>query len=250
MKYVLVFLLGALLSGAGVFLFMNGRGPAASPLSANSPIERAGESVQRRFAEISQDLQERLAAFAREVEGDQLFSLRLIVENYPSAPEVVNKAVQFLNPMGLSFLDITDSAYTAISCGHFPASAGNSIAAKMEALSEVPAVVIDRVKGDAAVTFQARHTFRIAETMMFHVAGGIVINEALLERLSPYRGVRVLFKQGNAVVGMDNVRTISEVRDQVVIIDDREYKAAELPLPVADGGEPASLIVILPPERR
>jgi hypothetical protein len=247
MKYILFFLLGVLLSGAGVFLFMKDRGAPAAVGSTRPSAELLQEPVERRLAEIAEDLQGRLGAFAREVQNDQLFSLRLIVENYPSAPEVVNKAVQFLKPMGFSLLEIADSSFTIISCGHFPASTGNSIAAKMERLSDRPVVIADRMMGKEVITFQARHTFRIAESMVFHVAGGFVVDDKWLEGLSPLKDVRVIFTQGTVVLGMDNVKTISGVQDHSIIINDRKYKAAELPLSVADGEAPASLVVIAGP---
>jgi hypothetical protein len=249
LKYVLIFILGALLSGAGVFLFMKGRSQPAVSGSAASGIEQARESVEQRLAETSQDINDRLAAFAREVEGDQLFSLKLLVENNPSAPEVTNKAVQFLSPMGFSLLEIADSGYAVISSGQFPASVGNSVAAKAERLSDEPAVVSDKVMSGEVVTFQAKRTFRIAESITFYAMGGMIINEAWLKRLSSSKSVSVLLKRDNVVLGMDDVKTISEVKDSRILINDREYEAAEVPLSVAGGEAAASLIVIMSPGR-
>jgi hypothetical protein len=248
MKYALVFLIGLLVGGgggAGVYFVMQ-RQPKKVDVPAGTPeLAVLKSSVTQRLRETTADIKTRLSAFCKEVAGDQLFSLRLLVENNPTAPEVTNKACQFLKPMGFSLLEIADSGYTLISCGQFPASVGNSVASKGELLSGEPAVLIDRVMSGEVLSYQAKCAFTIAESITFYAMGGMVIDNAWLKRLSPREGVTVLLKQGATVLGLDKVRTISEVKDGKIIINDKEYAAVEIPLASVGSGEIPHLIAVL-----
>jgi hypothetical protein len=248
MKYVWVFLLGILLGGAGVYLFMPRQPKNVAACIDASELAVMKKSVEQRLKETTADIKTRLSAFCREVAGDQLFSLKLLVEGNPTAPEVTNKATQFLKPMGFSLLEIADSGYALISCGQFPASVGNSVASKGELLSDEPVVLTDRIMGGEVLSFQAKCSFTIAESITFCAMGGVVIDEKWLKRLSPREGVTVLLKQGATVLGLNNVKTISEVKEGKVIINDKEYAAAEIPLPHAQSAEAPSLIAVLKKE--
>jgi hypothetical protein len=245
MKYVLVFLLGALLSGSGVFAFMYYQTRSITTRSGTHEQSVMKESVTKRLDGLYRDMGDRLAAFAREVANDQLFSLRLLVENNPSAQEVTGKAGQFLKPMGFALLDIVDSTYTILSSAEFAASAGNSIAEKAALLSEAPVVIADRVMGREVLTLQALSSFRIAESIQFHAVGGIIIDEEWLASLAPQYGVKILLKKGSTVMGMEGIRTISEITGGTIIINDRKYAAASIPLPYAGGDEAPVLIALL-----
>jgi hypothetical protein len=219
----------------------NGRGcdTAAVELAA------AKESVTKRLQELSRDIAERLAAFSDEVGSDQLFSLRLLVENNRSSPEVAQKAGRFLKPMGFTLLDVTDSAFVILSSGEFPASAGQNVSQKVKLLADEPKILEDNIVGQKVLTFQAKHTFLIAGSIPFYALGGVTVDERFHEGLSPRSGVRVLLKQGTEVVGMASVRTISEVKNGKVIINDKEYPAFETPLPYAGSGDAPRLIIVL-----
>ncbi|MBN2036229.1 MAG: hypothetical protein JW768_05765 [Chitinispirillaceae bacterium] len=245
MRYVLVFLLGALLSGAGVYTFISYRATSSAALFKTNEQAVMKESVEKRMHELHRDIGARLAAFSREVATDQVFSLRLLAEKNPSAQEVTGKAVQFLKPMGFSLLDIVDSSYTILSSAEFTASAGNSMAEKALQLSESPVVIVDRVMGKEVITLQARHRFTIAESIPFHVCGGIIIDEEWLAGLAPHYGIRVLLKKGSTVMGMEGIRTISEITDGTIIINDKKYAAVSIPLPYAGDDEAPVLIALL-----
>jgi hypothetical protein len=248
MKYVLIFLLGFMLGGAGVYLFMSRQPKNVGTSVDTAELAVLKTSVEQRLKETTVDIKTRLSAFCKEVAGDQVFSLRLLVEANPTAPEVTNKATQFLKPMGFSLLEIADSGYTLISCGQFPASVGNSVASKGELLTGEPVVLADRVMGAEVLSFQAKCAFTIAESIPFYAMGGLVIDKEWLKRLSPREGVTVLLKQGATVLGLDNVKTISSVKEGKIIINDREYAAADIPLPHADGTEAPILIAVLKTE--
>jgi hypothetical protein len=125
---------------------------------------------------------------------------------------------------------------------------GNSVASKGELLSDEPVVLIDRIMGGEVLSFQAKCSFTIAESITFCAMGGVVIDEKWLKRLSPREGVTVLLKQGATVLGLNNVKTISEVKEGKVIINDKEYAAVEIPLPHAGSAEAPSLIAVLKKE--
>ena len=248
MKYVLVALVSLFLGAGGMFLILQRKPEMAEPKNESPELATMKETVQRRLSEMSDDISNRLKMFSQEVASDQLFSLRLLVENNPSAPEVTNKAVQFLKPMGFSLLDVADSGYTLLSCGQFPASVGTSVEEKGVQLSETPVIIPDKVMGKDVLSFQAKYPFRIAESLRFFAIGGIIIDEAWLRKLAPREGVTILLKKGASVMGMEDVRTISEVKDGNVLINDKEYQAAEIPLPWIGGGDAPSLIAILNPK--
>lgn len=251
MKYVLVFLLGLLIGGvggAGVYLVLQRQAKTADAPVDTSELAVLKSSVTQRLRETTADIKTRLSAFCKEVAGDQLFSLRLLVENNPTAPEVTNKACQFLKPMGFSLLEIADSGFTLISCGQFPASVGNSVVSKGELLFDEPAVLTDRIMSGEVLSYQAKCAFTIAESITFYAMGGVVIDNAWLKRLSPREGVTVLLKQGATVFGLDNVKTISEVKDGKVIINDKEYAAVEIPLLSAGNAAAPHLIAVLKKE--
>lgn len=211
--------------------------------------EACSFEVSKRLAEISSDIAIRLDAFAAEVANDQLFSLRLIAEDNRSAPEVTAKAGQFMKPMGFSVLTIIDSASIILSSGDFAASVGNSAVEKAALLDAEPKVIIDQVMGKNVVTLQARKSIKIVDGIPFSAIGGVVIDDDFLARLSVRRGVTTILKQGNTVIGMNGVRTISEIKDNRIVIDNKEYGACRIDLPFAgtDAGGVPELIVIVQP---
>jgi hypothetical protein len=207
------------------------------------------EEVSKRLRELSDDIGARLSAFASEVAGDQLFSLRLLAESNRSAPEVTAKAGQFIKPMGFSVLTILDSASFILSSGDFPASAGNSALQKAVLLADQPKFIVDHIMGKSVLTLQAKRTIRIVDSIPFFVLGGIVIDDTVLARISPREGVVVLLKQGSVVTGMPGVKTITDVKDEKIVINDKEYGAFQVPLPFAGEGEAPVFIVTVDPAK-
>jgi hypothetical protein len=245
MKYIAAFIAGVLLAGGIFFFVMRHQTGRSGEASATRELIATREAVAKRLQETGIDIASRLAAFAQEVASDQLFSLRLLVENNASAPEVTGKAAQFMVPMGFSLLEIVDSSSTILSSGHFPASRGDRIQEKAMKMSTEPTVVEDAVMGQKTLTLQAKSAFTIADSIRFYVIGGVVVDEQFLAGLSPRENVKVLLRNGDAVMGMKDVRTISEVKDAAVIINDKKYPALQLPLPAAGFDRPLVLIVVM-----
>lgn len=248
-KYFLSFVIGFLLAGAVVFMIMHHRSRREGDASAAIRLIAVRAAVEKRLQEKSRDLMDRLSAFGREAASDQMFSLRLFAENNPSAPEVAGLAGRFMTPMGFSLLEVVDSAGTIISSGHFPASRGNRIREKLVQLSDEPKIAEDNAAGERKLTLQARASFRVADSIVLYALGGTIVDEKFLEDLSPLPEVKVLLRRGDAVMGMQ-VTTISEVKDDEVIINDRRYPALVIPVATAvfagdTTNAAAELIVVL-----
>ena len=251
MKKITVFLSGVLVAGIVFSLLLYQQIRLRQEAETNARLTFAGQTISSALEQIRREIADRLAAFAEATKSDQMFSLRLIAENNPAAPEVNARAAEFLGPMGFSFLDITDSTGTILSSGRFPASAGNSMADKVARLSGEPRFMEDDVMGVAMPTLQAAVSFRVADCITFHALGGIIIDSALLSRLSPCEGVMVFLRCDTTIVGLPDVRKISDVKNRRIVINDKEYPAVQLPLPAVEGKpEPLLIVVLMKPGRR
>jgi hypothetical protein len=246
-KSLLSFLLGFVVAGLAVFFVMRYQARQGSAVWAAGELMGVRQSVEKRLADLSQEITARLSAFAEGAASDQLFALRLIAEDNPSAPEVAGKAGAFMAPMGFAFLSIVDSAGTILSSGHFPASRGDRISEELvRQLAEEPKLLEGlAADGKKTLSLQARAAFTVADSITFFALGGAAVDGAFLGRLSPVPDVRVLLRRGNEVTGMDNVKTMSEVKDGAVLINGKTYPAFTVALDCAGEGESAELIGIL-----
>jgi hypothetical protein len=245
-KHLLSFLLGFIIAGLIVFFIMHHQSRQGSVVWAAGELMSVRHAVEKRLADISQEIAGRLAAFGQETAADQLFALRLIAENNPSAPEVAGKAGEFLRPMGFAFLSIVDSAGTILSSGHFPASRGDRMAeAAFHKLSEGPRLVEDNAAGKKTLSFQARSAFIVADSIKFYALGGAAVDETFLAKLSPLPQVTVLLRRGREVTGMEGVKTMSDVKDDAVFLNGTKYPAFKIALDFAGEGEPPELIGVL-----
>lgn len=250
MKYCAAFIAGVLVA-AGIFFFvMRHQAARRNETFGVRDLLSTRDAVVRRLEETDRDITTRLAAFAGVVSDDQMFSLRLIVENNVSAPEVTGKAAQFMGPMGFSLLEITDASYTILSSGHFPASRGESIRDNAQRLSDEPALAEETVMGRKLLTLQARTSFTIADSIRFYALGGVTVDEQFLAALSPREDVKIMLKTGDEIIGMKDVRTISEVKDGTVIINGKKYPAFQVSLAaVGFDHAPVLIVAVMEPVR-
>jgi hypothetical protein len=246
-RHLLSFILGFILAGLIVFFIMRYQARQGSAVWEAGEFIGVRQSVEKRLADLSQDITSRLAAFADGAASDRLFALRLIAENNPSAPEVAGKAGGFMRPMGFAFLSIVDSSGTILSSGHFPSSRGDRMRdSAFGRLSEEPKLVEDlSAAGIKTLSLQARRAFTVADSITFFALGGAAVDDALLARLSPMPDVTVLLRRGGAVAGMDSVKTISEVKDGTVLINGTTYPAFTVALDYAGEGDAPELIVVM-----
>ena len=79
MKYLLSFIAGIVIAGSVCFFLIRQQSQHQCRNVSAGELVAAGESVEKKFREYSQDIADRLSAFANEVAADQLFALRLLV---------------------------------------------------------------------------------------------------------------------------------------------------------------------------
>lgn len=202
------------------------------------------QCVKKSLDNVYLSIQEQLTNFADLIASDRDFSISIFVENNSSSPTITQMAPNFIKPMGFSFLEIVDSLGVILSCGNFPASAGNSIKEKLASLSEEVTVYKDNIKGKPMLTLQARKSFKIAD-FKFYVMGGFLLDERLLKILLPGKNVLLILKHGSEYVATENIGSVSSVKNNIVIINDKEYPASEIALPVAEKNDSFSLLVVL-----
>lgn len=203
----------------------------------------AEKTVQQNLDQLFDKISRQLNAFAETVAGDKIFALRVLAENDRSSTDVTELASRFILPMDFSVLEITDSKFNILSSGHFVANAGNSVTEK-EKLTSEPTCFDDNIMGQQQLTLQSRIRFTISE-IPFFVLGGVEVNEKILRSLTPNSDVSVLLKRGNKYCGKSDISSISEVNNNRIIINDKEYWAAELKLPYIGTDEVPSLIIYM-----
>jgi len=204
----------------------------------------AMKQVAQRFIHFqSGKLADQLAAFSKVVVADRDFSMKLLVENNRSAPEVTDFTLRYMEPMGFSLLEITDSQHVLLSCGQFPASAGTSIAEKAARLSDQAQFVNDMVKGQPALTLQMEKRFKILDSVLY-CSGGILVDERFIAALPLANGYKAIIRQGGVVIGSGAHESVSARTDSTITINDTTYRAATIALPFSGGGDTAVLVVV------
>jgi hypothetical protein len=244
MKTIITIIVTAIVVGGGTFFSLKSIGSKQQTQCDLQTLLTAKQTVQKRLEDFSTRTQAQLQSLARVVEADKEFSLRILVENDRSAPAVTEMAGQFIDPMGLSVLEITDSSRTILSSGHFPASAGNKSMHKAGVLSTKLTATMENLRGTPTLTLLAEYPFAIAG-FRFFLSGGIVVDTKLLELLTPIERILLLLKNGDTYLGMENITSVSAISDNQIIINDEKYPAAEIELPVAGMDRKISLIVVL-----
>jgi hypothetical protein len=202
--------------------------------------------VEKRIEDMSRDLVKRLSALGTVISKDRDFSMKVLVENDLSASEVTEIAAAHMGPMALSVLDVTDESYTVLSSGHFAARAGVSAAKKAEILSENALFITDNIKGSERLTLQAKVGFRCAG-IPFYCIGGMEIDTSFLSLCSPRDEVRLLLKRGSDIIGIDSIETMSEIKDNTLILNDSTYLAAPVSLSTAERDIVTTEIIIIMP---
>lgn len=234
----------ALLAGVLVFWFMKRQESTFSAHQQTEQIDLARMSVEKSLDRVISQTETRLKAFTEALINDRNFSIKLLVENDRSSPEVAAVAARFMKPMGFSILEVIDSSKVIVSSGHFPASVGNTTQFKDQNQSGKIAVVEDNVQGNLVLTLQGYIAFTIAE-IPFVARGGHSIDDAFLEQLSPNNQVSVYLKWGERIIGRQDVRSISPLKNGKIILNDKTYSGASIPLPVSEGSPSAELLVLV-----
>lgn len=241
---IIYLLIGALLCGSITFFVMKEQYSKKNSGFDLQQLNTAELSVKKRIATLDARLTVQLSAFSDAVSSDKNFSLKLLVENDKSSTDVVDIAGRYLKAMDFSVLEVVDSSNTIVSSGHFPASAGLNDKDHIAQLSSEPVAAEENIMGNLVLAFQLKKEFKIADYPFFAV-GGIEINDKFLSELAPFEKVKVLLKLKNKYIGMNDIRSISEIKDHKIIINDKEFFATQFPFPsVKSNGEVLLLVVI------
>jgi hypothetical protein len=220
--------------------------------SCKHPAKQAGEQqelqdlktmVEKQLQNEARRISAQLVAFSKVVTADRDFSMKLFVEGNRSAPEVTDLTQRFMEPMGFYLLEITDSAHVLLSCAHFPASSRTKVAEKAAVLGEQTRLYYDNVKGQKALTLQAKVSFLILDTL-FYCQGGRIVDDAFVASLSPENGFRLVMKEGDHFLGLPASQTISDIKDSTVAVNGTVYPAASLSFPFTGPGEAPVFILI------
>ena len=203
-----------------------------------------GQIINSQILNQSQKLSEQLSAFSKVIASDREFSMKLLVENNRSAPEVTEAAVRYIEPMGLSILEISDSQHVLLSCGEFEANAGTSIAGKEALLGEKGVFIEDVIKGKSELTMQVMVKFNILDAH-YYCCGGFVVDDKFLKQIDPGNGFKFFFKQGQKVFGLENAEGLSNLTDSTVVMNAKTYPAMSFTLPVATGSTEALSCIVL-----
>ena len=102
---------------------------------------------------------------------------------------------------------------------------------------------MENVMGTPTLTLQAKTSFSIAG-FNFCTSGGVTIDEAFLDRLTPNDNVTLLLKQGEVYLGKGEIRSVSPITDNQIIINDIPLPASAIAVPSSGLGEELTLIVI------
>jgi hypothetical protein len=224
---------------AALFLCCSSRSAKDRAISDLQPVKKL---VEAQLKNVTDGLKTQVGAFSRVVAGDRDFSMKVLVEKDRSAPEVTEIAPHYMEPMALSVLSIVNNRDTVLSCGQFPASAGGpSLVAGLP--GDSASFVIDNVKGQMVLTLQAKARFAILDSVFFAI-GGVIVDGNFCSRFSLPQGYRLLCKQGGTVIGMDHVASISDVKDNVIVLNNVSYPAVTIALPYAGSGSAPCLVII------
>lgn len=244
MKLVTTALIAVFCSAAlttGIFIVKEKKQRQAAAVATIQTME---SMVQKQLDDLSSGIVGQLDAFAQTVAANRNFSLRILVENNPSSADITGMAVQFMQPMGFSALEIADKSAHILSCGHFPARSGSDCREKATALNATPELYTENIMGTAVLTLQAKSNFSIAN-IPFSVMGGVTLNRALLQRLAPRTDVTLLLKNGESYIGMDDIHAISAITNNTIIINDKKYLATSIMLPTGRPSEKQELLIVI-----
>ncbi|MCX7725341.1 MAG: hypothetical protein N2053_00680 [Chitinispirillaceae bacterium] len=247
MRTAIISIISSIATALLVFIAMNTIVQKKENKILKERVTFTEQGIKKNLDNICLRIMEQLTNFADVVASDKDFSFSLLVENNPSSPRVIQMAPMFIGPMGFSFLEIVDSSGIILSSGNFPASAGNNIKEKLLSLSEEVTIYKDNIKGESVLTLQSQKSFKIAD-FKFYVMGGLTLDKRLLKNLLPNENVLLIVKYGNEYIATENIGSISPIKENTIVINDKEYPASEISLPVAAGSEGVSLLVVLKSE--
>jgi hypothetical protein len=228
-KYVLYFLC-VVAGAAGALVFASHSVSDIPKKRAVKEAVTAKSVVEKNLTTLQKIIISQLSAFSGVVSENQEFVMKLAVEKDVSAPEIVDITGNYMKVMRLSFLKIVDDSGTILSAGEFAARAGTKIYFPLSSENRAVVFIIDDIKGRAVLSIQGKFDF-VCSGIPLHCIGGMVVDDDFLSLLRPSETTLVVLKQGNDFRGMSAIRTISEIKDSIIMINEKMWMVLTLPLP-------------------
>ncbi|HON12115.1 MAG TPA: hypothetical protein PLE24_14705, partial [Chitinispirillaceae bacterium] len=79
----------------------------------------------------------------------------------------------------------------------------------------------------------------------FSAIGGLKIDQNFLNMLSPGKDIIVLLRDESRYMGEIEIRSISEIKNNHILINDQEYLATQFPLTSSGENTPALIVVLM-----
>lgn len=205
-------------------------------------LQNVSQNIEKRIADISHKMFLQNKGFCETVSDDRDFSMKLLVEKDFSASEVTDISINYMKAMNFSFLEICDENNIIISSGHFSANIGNK-SQNCKNMDNKSVFVFDKIKGQDVISFQVKNVFFCADKKL-QTVGGLLVDFNFISHLKPYDGIIVLFKLGQEIIGMDDIETMSDIKNNRIIINDKIWIATSLNLSSSEEGINPELIII------
>ncbi len=241
---IISYIVVSLLTAAIVLFLINREMSSINLDSAQNELVHVASGVEKDVNNLCSRLLTELAGFCLTVANDRDFAMKLLVEQDYTAPEIADIAGRYIDAMGFSFLEITDANYRILSSGHFPASAGNRSNNKSQFSDSLITFFFDNIKGEQVLSIQVKIPFSCAGFKLY-CTGGIKADSNFVSQLKPHKDVQVFLKHGNNIIGKDNIETISEIKNNKVIINNTTFLAVSLPLLWVGENERPEIIILI-----
>lgn len=188
-------------------------------------------TVRFQFRTLEQNLLNQLKALSVIISEDRDFAMKFLVDQDYSASEIADMAAKYIKPMGLSFLEITDSNFIILSSGQLPASTGNISTNKKNLVNEKLYGVFENLKGNEVFSLQLRVAFSIANQTMY-CTGGVLVDSSyirVLNTMAP-EGVQIVLQNKRDLLGIiksvDSISPIDTVNKSIIINNSLWYVEA------------------------
>ncbi|MBN1980942.1 MAG: hypothetical protein JW795_05385 [Chitinivibrionales bacterium] len=209
-------------------------------------VQQVQQSVLKELINYSNTLQKQLTALATLLADNTEFTMKLLVEQDYSASEIADVAQLYMKPMGLSFLEITDSTYTVLSSGHLPASAGSIASLKKKMSNGTLFCLTENIKGNEQLSLQLKIPFTVGGKTLYCI-GGTRLDSAFIASLNHYDPVRIVLKSNTEIEdGADIFKQIPEIQNNSVTINNIRYISRSFPLKTLNEGAAPQILLLAP----
>ncbi|MFW5775118.1 MAG: hypothetical protein ACOCW2_02415, partial [Chitinivibrionales bacterium] len=236
MMRIVTYLIAIIVTALIILFPLSQRLPRLSRDYAVAELTHTAEMVEADIQDLQNRLADQLAGLSSVIAQDRDFAMKLIVQHDTSAPEVTEMAERYMKPMDFSVLEITTAGGLVLSSGHFPGQTGNLTDEQIPLLDSTAAFTVDNIRGREMLTFQRRIGFEAAGSR-YYCSGGLIVDSSFVAMIQPRKDVRLLVQHGSEVIGMD-IKSMSEIQNNEIIINDTTWLAARISVPAGGPTEP------------